>query len=129
MVQLVVHGPGALLLERDGMAWSVRFVNEDQAYIYLGLVYITTVTAAMSSDRLRPADRRILEYLDSNPPDYVALIANRLGMPTGYTTQRRDVLVERGLIEPVTNEAIYTLTERGERYLDEELNVARSVDA
>lgn len=128
-VQLVVHGPGALLLERDGMAWSVRFVNGDQAYIYLGLVYITTMTAAMSSDRLRPADRRILEYLDSNPLDYVALIAKRLGMPTGYTTERRDVLVERGLIEPVTNEAIYTLTERGECYVDEELSVARSVDA
>lgn len=82
----------------------------------------------MTSERLRPADRRILEYLDSNPPDYVALIANRLGMPTGYANRRRDVLVERGLIEPVTNEAIYRLTEQGERYLAEEAGVARTAD-
>lgn len=87
------------------------------------------MTAAITSTGLRPADRRILEYLGSNPPDYMALIANRLGMPTGYATERRDVLAERDLIEPVTDEAIYRLTERGERYLDGELSVARPADA
>lgn len=67
---------------------------------------------------LRPADRRILEHLRDNPPTYMALVANRLGMPTGYVDRRRAVLVELGLLEPVTNEAIYRVTEAGERYLE-----------
>lgn len=70
------------------------------------------------TESLRPADRRILEHLQDNPPTYMALVANRLGMPTGYVSRRQALLVERGLIEPVTNEAIYRVTEAGERYLD-----------
>lgn len=70
------------------------------------------------TESLRPADRQILEHLRDNPPTYMALVANRLGMPTGYVSRRRALLVERGLIEPVTNEAIYRVTEAGEGYLD-----------
>lgn len=74
----------------------------------------------MDSDSLRLADRRILEHLREHPPTYMPLVANRLGMPTGYVDDRREVLVERGLLEPVTHEAIYRLTEEGEQLLERE---------
>lgn len=75
----------------------------------------------MSTDSLRPADRRILEYLRENPPEYIPLIANRLGMNLSYAERRCEILVERELMKPVTNEAIYRLTERGAQYLTEEV--------
>lgn len=83
----------------------------------------------MTPDPLRPVDRRILEHLRDNPPDYIPLIANRLGMNLSYAERRCEVLIERGLMEPVTNEKIYRLSERGERYLaGEEEVAARSAD-
>lgn len=66
-----------------------------------------------------PADERILRHLKDNPPDYVPIIANRLGMHLGYVESRVDTLVEYGLLEPVTGEVIYAVTDRGERYLSE----------
>lgn len=83
----------------------------------------------MPPDSLRPADHRILEHLRDNPPDYIPLIANRLGMNLSYAERRCDVLIEEGLMEPVTNEKIYRLSDRGERYLAGEVEVAaRSAD-
>lgn len=86
----------------------------------------------MGSQTLLPADERILEYLAEHPPDYVPLIANRLGMHLGFVERRRDVLVDLGFVEPVTNESIYGITERGERYLAGDLEsgavAARSDD-
>lgn len=73
---------------------------------------------------LRLADERILTYLQEHPPDYIPLIANRLGMHLGYVEDRRDVLLEYGLIEPVTNERIYGLSDRGEQYLRGDLEAA-----
>ncbi len=64
-----------------------------------------------------PADERILRHLRDNPPDYVPLIANRLGMHLGYVERRVETLVEHGLIEPISGEIIYGVTELGERYL------------
>lgn len=73
----------------------------------------------MSTDRLRPADRQMLAYLDENPPEYVPLIATRLGLPLGHADDRMESLVERGYATPVTNECVYTLTEAGaERLAD-----------
>lgn len=68
-------------------------------------------------DWSHPADERILRYLQDNPPDYVPLVANRLGMHLGYVERRFDVLVEEGLIEPITGESIYDVTETGEQFL------------
>lgn len=83
----------------------------------------------MSPDSLRPADHRILEHLRDNPPEYIPLIANRLGMHLDYAEQRCEVLIDEGLMEPVTNEKIYRLSDRGERYLAGEVDVAaRSAD-
>jgi DNA-binding IclR family transcriptional regulator len=67
-----------------------------------------------------PADERILQYLQENPPDYVALVANRLGMHLGYVERRVETLVEHGLVEPVSGEVVYVVTDEGERYLAEE---------
>lgn len=75
---------------------------------------------APSPDWTHPADERILRFLSEHPPDYVPLIANRLGMHLGYVERRVDALVDHGLVEPITGEAIYDVTERGERYLAEE---------
>lgn len=73
----------------------------------------------MSRNRLRPADRRILAFLDENPPEYVPLIATRLGLPLGHANERMESLVERGYATPVTNECVYTLTDAGaERLAD-----------
>ncbi|MEF8777603.1 MAG: hypothetical protein V5A36_01695 [Natronomonas sp.] len=68
-------------------------------------------------DPLHPADERILSYLSEHPPDYVPIVANRLGMHLRYVERRVDILVDRELLQPVTGEVIYTATEKGERWL------------
>ncbi|WP_459192557.1 hypothetical protein [Halosimplex sp. J119] len=69
-------------------------------------------------DWFRDADAAILSYLAEERPTYVALVANRLGMPTDYVERRTEQLVENGLAEPVSPEVVYRITERGERQLD-----------
>ena len=68
-------------------------------------------------DWFRGADAAILSYLSEERPTYVPLIANRLGMPTEYAQRRVDRLVESELVEPVSAEVVYRITERGERQL------------
>lgn len=75
---------------------------------------------AASPEWMHPSDERILRYLEENPPDYVPLIANRLGMHLGYVERRVDALVDHGLVEPVSGESIYATTDRGERYVSDE---------
>lgn len=73
----------------------------------------------MSADRLRPSDRRILTYLDEHRPEYIPIIATRLGLPLGHADDRVESLVERGYVTAVTNECLYELTAAGERRLAE----------
>jgi len=68
---------------------------------------------------MRPADVRILRQLRDERPDYLALVANRLGMHLGYVERRCAVLVDHGLVEPVSGEVVYRTTERGEEILAE----------
>ena len=68
---------------------------------------------------MRPADERILRQLCEERPDYLALVANRLGMHVRYVERRCGVLVDRGLVEPVSGEVVYRTTERGEQVLAE----------
>ncbi len=75
---------------------------------------------ATGTDWMHPADERILRYLQNNPPDYIPLIANRLGMHLGYVEQRVDSLVTHGFVEPVTGEVVYAVTDTGEQYLADE---------
>ncbi|WP_193767639.1 helix-turn-helix domain-containing protein [Halorientalis pallida] len=72
---------------------------------------------------MRSADERILRQLRAERPDYLALVANRLGMHLRYVERRCAVLVEHGLVEPVSGEVVYRTTERGERFLTEETDV------
>lgn len=84
---------------------------------------------AASPEWTHPADERILRYLEEHPPDYVPLIANRLGMHLGYVERRVEALVDHGLVEPISGESIYAVTERGERFLaDEAAPVAADSD-
>lgn len=76
----------------------------------------------MPGDAIQGTDERVLAYLEEHPPDYIPLIANRLGLHLEYAERRCEVLIEYGLIEPVTNERIYGLTDRGERYLAGDLD-------
>lgn len=68
---------------------------------------------------LRPVDEQILARLQRDQPDYVPLVASRLGLKIGYAEQRMERLVEAGLVEPVTAETVYRVTDRGERLLEE----------
>ena len=72
----------------------------------------------MRPDWLRSVDERILRYFEVNPPDYVPLVANRLNVHLEYAEGRVALLVERDLLRPVTNERIYTITDRGRQVLE-----------
>ena len=63
----------------------------------------------------RPADRNILEFLDDTGAEYPAIVANRIGMHAPYVETRCAELTERGLLEAVSGEVVYRLTEAGER--------------
>lgn len=77
---------------------------------------------------LQPADEQILEYLRERPPDYVPLVASRLGLPLGYAERRFEVLTEADLLERVTREPVYRTTERGERRLADAGHQVRATD-
>jgi DNA-binding IclR family transcriptional regulator len=78
---------------------------------------------------MQPADERILRQLEAERQDYLALVANRLGMHLGYVERRCAVLVDHGLVEPVSGEVVYRTTERGEQFLAEEAELdAESAD-
>ncbi|PSP98450.1 hypothetical protein BRC89_07840 [Halobacteriales archaeon QS_4_70_19] len=70
-----------------------------------------------------PADERILEFFEANPPEYVPIVANRLGIHVRYAERRVETLVEQGLLEPVSNEVIYTTTEAGEQVVAGEATI------
>lgn len=82
--------------------------------------YHDPYSAAMTPPT-HPADERILAYYRDNPPEYVPLVANRLGIHLRYAEQRVEVLVEQGLLEPVSHEVVYSITEAGEQALDGEI--------
>ncbi len=71
---------------------------------------------------MRAADEDILRQLKEERPDYLALVANRLGMHLGYVERRTEVLVEYGLVEQVSEEVVYRTTELGEQYLAGEID-------
>jgi hypothetical protein len=66
----------------------------------------------------RPADVAILTFLAGHSAEYPAIVANRIGMHAPHVEARFEVLAERDLVEPVTGEVVYRITERGQRALD-----------
>lgn len=63
----------------------------------------------------RPADRDIIEFLEERGAEYPAIIANRIGMHAPYVETRCAELSDRGLLEAVSGEVVYRLTETGVR--------------
>ncbi|MFB6072369.1 MAG: hypothetical protein ABEJ88_05305 [Halobacterium sp.] len=66
----------------------------------------------------RPADRAIVEFLADEDAEYPAIVANRIGMHAPYVQRRCEELAERGLLEAVSGEVVYRLTEDGRRAAD-----------
>jgi len=59
------------------------------------------------------ADARVLEYLQESGADYPALIASNTGLHVPLVERRCDALEDRGLLEPVSDETVYRITDRG----------------
>jgi predicted transcriptional regulator len=74
----------------------------------------------MHPDWIITADLAILEHLQEHPPEYVPLVANRTGLHLKLAERRFDRLEQAGLIMPVTNESIFTITKRGLALVDPE---------
>ena len=70
------------------------------------------------SSWMRTADHQILEFLATRRADYPALVASRLGIHTPYVERRCAVLAEQGMLEAVTEEVVYRVTDRGLQYLE-----------
>ncbi|NHN59432.1 MULTISPECIES: DUF2250 domain-containing protein [Halorussus] len=83
----------------------------------------TVDAESQTPDWMHSADTAILEYFQRSQPEYIPLVANRLGMHLDYVDGRCQCLVEYGLLEQVTGEAVYQLTDRGEGYLAGELTL------
>ena len=72
---------------------------------------------------IQDTDEAILKAFYRDQPDYIPLIANRLEMHVTYVETRCATLREYGLLEPVTDEVVYAVTDRGEAYLTGNLAV------
>ncbi len=66
---------------------------------------------------LTTADHRILQYLRGGP-EYPALLASHTGLHIPLVERRCKRLEAIGLLEPVSNEVIYRLTDRGRQITD-----------
>lgn len=62
---------------------------------------------------LSDADRRILRYLARETVEYPALIASNTGLHIPLVERRCRSLAADGLLEAVSEEAVYRLTDRG----------------
>ena len=73
------------------------------------------------------ADDRILEYLRENETAGGTEMANSgVRYSQGYISERCKKLAEHNLVRPLGN-GIYTITDRGVRYLDGEIDVSDDV--
>ena len=64
-------------------------------------------------DTLSTADRRILQHLSTSGADYPALIASNTGLHIPLVERRCETLEAAGLVEPVSGEVLYRVTEYG----------------
>lgn len=71
-------------------------------------------------DWMRPVDIDILTALQRTQPEYIPILANRLGMHLPYVERRCALLIEHELITAVTGEVVYGLTSDGEALLTSE---------
>lgn len=78
-----------------------------------------------SGDWMVLADDRILEYLSENETGGATVIKETGQVPytRSYLSQRLSKLADHNLVKPLGN-GVYRITERGEKYLDGELNTS-----
>ncbi|WP_458209243.1 winged helix-turn-helix domain-containing protein [Haladaptatus sp. NG-SE-30] len=69
---------------------------------------------------MRPVDLEILAALHRTQPEYIPLLANRIGTHLPYVERRCELLTEHEFIRPVTGEVVYRLTDHGEALLEVE---------
>ena len=67
---------------------------------------------------MRPTDAVILEHLSDRGIDYPEVIAAGRAFSADTAARRADDLASRGLVEQVSHEVVYRITERGEARLE-----------
>jgi DNA-binding MarR family transcriptional regulator len=68
-------------------------------------------------DRLGPTDAAILDHLSEQGLDYPEVIAVEGAVAPDRAARQVDTLASRGLVEQVSPEVVYRVTDRGERRL------------
>ncbi|VTT85537.1 hypothetical protein DM2_419 [Halorubrum sp. DM2] len=70
---------------------------------------------ALGADRpsLTRSDERLLSYLADVGADYQAFIAGNTGLYDGHVESRLTALADAGLVERVSGEAVYRVTDAG----------------
>ncbi|WP_280587334.1 DUF2250 domain-containing protein [Halorubrum sp. Boch-26] len=66
-----------------------------------------------SETALTRSDERVLAYLDDVGTDYPAFVASNTGLYLDHVESRLDALDAAGLVERVTGEAVYRITDAG----------------
>lgn len=96
---------------------------ESSAGILLG--WQVSQTVRYSGKWMSLADDRILEYLRENPSGAPKQMADSgvVRYSRQYISKRLNKLADHGLVLPLGN-GVYQITERGEAYLDGELDTA-----
>jgi len=73
---------------------------------------------AQDDARLHPLDATVLVHLSEERLDYPTCIAARYEVPPADVRRRCEALAERDLVEPVSREVVYRLTDAGADRLD-----------
>ena len=76
--------------------------------------------AASDPPTLTRSDERILAYLDDVGTDYPAFVAGNTGLYADHVDERLNALAAGGLVEAVTGESVYRLTDAGREALRED---------
>ncbi|ELZ45967.1 hypothetical protein C463_06035 [Halorubrum californiense DSM 19288] len=71
----------------------------------------------LDAPSLTRSDERLLAYLDDVGTDYPAFVASNTGLYADHVESRLDALGDAGLVERVTGEAAYRLTDAGREAL------------
>lgn len=72
-------------------------------------------TGEQGTGWMQPGDEAILRFLDDAGVEYPAIVANRTGIHTPYVERRCEALAERGLLEQVSGEVVFRITDEGRR--------------
>lgn len=77
-------------------------------------------TPAADHPALTRSDERVLAYLDDVGTDYPAFVASNTGLYADHVESRLAALESTGLVEQVTGETVYRVTEAGRDALRED---------